>query len=280
MVELLVGAAGPFSGPRSCYGEILKTEIQRNPLPIGVTVILADDRGEPVRAELVAREFIDRGVNVVLGHFNSECAEVARALYGPAGIPLILPASTRPSLTGHSMVFRLCPNDHDQIAAILDFMRENGLKHGTIWTDGSPYGQALRGLLVDRGGPVFGTVKGEFPSLFPGTLVICFGAHYSVAAALTHLRSRQPDLAAICCEDCSVPEFAQLVGDAKGIWIVAPVPDFADCVRQSLSLIGCFIGAGARDVGAWLARPAGPFTGGENLTARFEVVPLARRAVC
>jgi branched-chain amino acid transport system substrate-binding protein len=279
MVDLTVGVAGPFSGPRACYGEILRKEIGRGLLPPRTIIIFADDRADPVRAAQVARRFIDRGVDVVVGHFNSDCAETAAALYAPAGIPLILPASTRPSLTGGPMVFRICPNDHDQTAAISHFMHEQGLERGAIWTDGSRYGMSLRDMLLDREDPRFETISGETSQFFARRVVIYLGAHHSVAAALARLRSRRPGLLAICCDDCSIREFAGLVGDAEGIWIVAPVPDFAGCVRRSLSLIANFCRMERGDIGAWLARPSGPFVGGENPEARFEVVPLAPRPV-
>ncbi|WP_218278153.1 ABC transporter substrate-binding protein, partial [Pseudomonas sp. HMWF006] len=99
-----VGIVGPLTGPRAAYGEWLRRAAQGSALPL----VWADDAADPVAAVDAAHRLLAAGAEVVIGHFNSECARAAGALYRAAGVPLLLPAATAADLCQSVGAFRLC----------------------------------------------------------------------------------------------------------------------------------------------------------------------------
>jgi branched-chain amino acid transport system substrate-binding protein len=270
----IIGVVGPFSGPRACYGDMLKKQIKQSKLCEEMQIILADDEANPIRSAKIADFLVSKNVLAVIGHFNSASASVASKIYSKAGIPLILPASTSPVLTKIPLTFRMCPHDNNQIAAIFNFLRKHLPARVAIWTDESRYGLSLRRKLIQQFQD--NDIKWVDPNeLKESDLLVCLGSHYKVAETLRKLKNTYPHLTAICCDDCAINEFKLLLNNIKNIWVITPHPDFSICVKQSFELIlSYFTTHSTLSFGSWLARPDGLFRKQENPSAFFHTVQV------
>lgn len=106
--------------------------------------VFLDDGADPACADVVARRFIDAGVDVVVGHFSSDAALQAIARYAEAGVPLLTPAATVDALTdGPGLVLRLCPPDRRLADSLIDFAATQGWSVLRIDADASSHGHAL-----------------------------------------------------------------------------------------------------------------------------------------
>lgn len=126
--DILIGAAGPFSGPNAALGEQLRRGVTQAVEDINATggiggqplrVSFADDGCDPRKAVEAATGFVSEGVKAVIGHYCSGASIPAAKVYEKAGIVIISPASTSPKLTtdGGWNVVRLVPRDDAQAAA-------------------------------------------------------------------------------------------------------------------------------------------------------------------
>lgn len=123
--EIVIGVAGPFSGPNAALGEQLKRGVQLAVDDINGTgglrgerlaVEFADDGCDPRKAVDVATAFVTLGVKFVVGHYCSGASIPAAKVYEAAGILQISPASTHPRFTdeGGWNVIRASPRDDAQ----------------------------------------------------------------------------------------------------------------------------------------------------------------------
>jgi branched-chain amino acid transport system substrate-binding protein len=150
-----IGVAGPKTGKEAKNGQDL---IEGTTLAVeewnqkgGVLgrkleVVVRDDEALDKNATAVATELVDAGVAGVVGHFNSGCTIPASENYKEAGIPMITPASTNPTVTdrGYANVFRVCGRDDNQGLKAADFVAGTlKLKKVAILDDRSAYGKGL-----------------------------------------------------------------------------------------------------------------------------------------
>lgn len=254
-----VGVAGPFSGPRAAYGDLLRrTVMSASP---GLCLEWGDDAADASRAARVARRFIERGVSAVVGHFNSECARVAGALYRSAGIPFLMPASTAPDLCAGTGGYRLCPCDSRQVDTLSTWLRQRQARVVELWCDGSAYGRRLSSLLEERYRPSVGGWSGE-------AVVALMGNHVAVAAELRRRPAR--DVLYLVPDDCAVDEFDQLLASSDAcVALPVAVPDYAACVTLAIRLIEAAQG-GRQDIARHLALHP-DFSGGQYCRAQFHV---------
>ncbi|MFM8747672.1 MAG: branched-chain amino acid ABC transporter substrate-binding protein [Aestuariivirga sp.] len=165
--DILIGAAGPFSGPNAALGEQLRRGVTQAVEDINAAggisgqplkVSFADDGCDPRKAVEVATGFVSEGVRAVIGHYCSGASIPAARVYEKAGIAMISPASTNPRLTldGGWNVIRLVPRDDAQGAAAATLVLEKfpGRKIA-ILADDSPGFAALaarfRAGLAEKG---------------------------------------------------------------------------------------------------------------------------------
>ncbi|OED45882.1 hypothetical protein AB838_22030 [Rhodobacteraceae bacterium (ex Bugula neritina AB1)] len=221
-----IGVAGPFSGPRAAYGEMLKRAAG---LSAGdFSLIFEDDCADTGQARAAARRLVSAGVDAVIGHFNSDCARVAGSVYRAAGIPFLMPASTASNLVAETGGYRICAPDDAQVDALAAWMRQRGLRMGKIWCDGSPYADRLQQLIQQR-----------CPMVEPGRepqLQACLGAHHNVALEL----QEGPQTASIVFvpDDCAIAEFAELAAGTRADLLCAvATPDFETCVTLAMTLL-------------------------------------------
>ena len=145
---IVVGVAGPLSGPRIAHAPLLGRAAARLRAH-GIACRVEDDAATPDQAIVVARRFVDNGVTAVIGHFNSACAQAVLPIYRAHGIPLLLPASSQTGLTAGGGAFRLCATDLSQATRMLVLADELGVPRTAIDVagDGTPYSQRVLAAL-------------------------------------------------------------------------------------------------------------------------------------
>ncbi|MGY6569260.1 MAG: branched-chain amino acid ABC transporter substrate-binding protein [Salinarimonas sp.] len=152
---VLIGVAGPMSGPLATYGARMVEGVERAAEQINargglggreVEIIIADDVADPTRVEAVADDLIRRGVFAVIGHFTSGTSSIAAPRYANADILLLTPTATDPLLTqdGSWNLFRLAPRDDAQAQVSGRFLAtEYADRRVAIVHDKSAFGKGL-----------------------------------------------------------------------------------------------------------------------------------------
>jgi branched-chain amino acid transport system substrate-binding protein len=120
-----IGFAGPLTGQNAGYGKDLQNGIQlavdeanAQKIKIGGKVanfvlVAEDDQADPRVGVQAAQKLVDANVAVVVGHFNSGTTIPASQVYETAGIPMIDPAATNPTITnrGFANTFMVISTD-------------------------------------------------------------------------------------------------------------------------------------------------------------------------
>jgi branched-chain amino acid transport system substrate-binding protein len=155
LAEILVGTAGPFSGPNAVLGEQIRRGTQQAIDDYNATGGLRgerlalkalDDECDPRKAVEVATELVTAGVTFVAGHYCSGASIPASKVYEKAGIVQISPASSHPRFTedGSWNVIRATPRDDAQGSAAARLIADKFPKAKiAILSDQSPASTAL-----------------------------------------------------------------------------------------------------------------------------------------
>ena len=123
--DVTIGFAAPLTGGSAHYGVDLKRGVElalddanAKNLKIGNQTVhfvldAEDDQGDPRMGSQVAQKMVDANVAGVVGHFNSGTSIPASRIYNTAGIPMVSPTATNPTLTaqGFNNVFRVVNSD-------------------------------------------------------------------------------------------------------------------------------------------------------------------------
>lgn len=228
-----VAVPGPLTGPRAAYGELIRKAVENLGVLPNLDTRFFDDKADPTAAERVAKEIVNDSIDVVVGHFNSDCARSAIPIYHAAGMPLLLPASTAPGLADGQSVFRLCADESRQAETIVAFLRETLQDcKPYIWIDGSIYGSRLRNQIET----VFGGVLPSAPqsdniTAARNAVVVYCGTHVSILERFAAEGAQWP-AHRICCDDCFVEEF---VSQARpGTWVCAPHLDYGRLTQEAI----------------------------------------------
>ncbi|HET9643172.1 MAG TPA: ABC transporter substrate-binding protein [Burkholderiaceae bacterium] len=236
MRRLKVAVVGPFSGPRSAYGALIREALAASAGRPGLQLQLWDDAALPAAARRVAGAIRNAGVDAVVGHFNSDCAHAAGAIYRNAGIPLLLPASTAMGLADGRHVFRLCGTEGQQADAMVRLLRtELASWAPAVWSDGSPYARRLRARLESASGAPLLSVGAAGDTVDERDRAIVYlGSHVAV---MQRMREEAPDHAAarVCCDDCWIEEFRQAAH--QGTFICAPHAGYGELLQGALAII-------------------------------------------
>lgn len=153
--EILVGFAGPMTGPRAWSGQQFERGAEQAVAEINAAggilgerlkLVVGDDASDPQQAKAVAKKLVADGVVLVVGHRSSDMTGSAAPIYDTAGVIQITPSSTNPELTerGYKRFFRVCGRDDVQAIFASDYLREfwAGKSIGIIH-DNSSYGSGL-----------------------------------------------------------------------------------------------------------------------------------------
>jgi branched-chain amino acid transport system substrate-binding protein len=159
--EIVLGAAGPFSGPNAALGEQLRRGVELAVQDINATgglrgeplaVKFTDDGCDPRKAVEAATGFVSAGVKGVIGHYCSGSSIPASKVYLKAGLVEISPASTNPKYTdeGGWNVLRLAPRDDSQAAsAVVMVLEKFAGRKVAILNDQAPASAALAARFRD-----------------------------------------------------------------------------------------------------------------------------------
>ncbi|MBP1848708.1 branched-chain amino acid ABC transporter substrate-binding protein [Rhizobium halophytocola] len=153
--DILVGVAGPLTGPNAAFGAQLQKGAEQAAADINaaggingeqIKLEFGDDVSDPKQGISVANKFVADGVKFVIGHFNSGVSIPASDVYAENGILQITPASTNPQFTERGLwnTFRTCGRDDQQGAVAGKYIADN-FKDGKVAVihDKTPYGQGL-----------------------------------------------------------------------------------------------------------------------------------------
>ena len=153
--DILVGVAGPITGPNAAFGAQLQKGAEQAAADINaaggingeqIKISVGDDVSDPKQGISVANKFVADGVKFVVGHFNSGVSIPASEVYAENGILEITPAATNPVFTERGLwnTFRTCGRDDQQGAVAGAYIAAN-FKDAKIAVihDKTPYGQGL-----------------------------------------------------------------------------------------------------------------------------------------
>jgi branched-chain amino acid transport system substrate-binding protein len=124
--DIKIGVAGPMTGANASFGEQYMKGAQAAADAINKTggvngeqivLVAGDDACEPKQAVAIANRLADQDkVAGVVGHFCSSSTVPASEVYADAGVLMITPGSTNPTVTerGLPAVFRMCGRDDQQ----------------------------------------------------------------------------------------------------------------------------------------------------------------------
>jgi len=153
--DLLVGVAGPLTGPNAAFGAQLQKGAEQAAADINaaggingeqIKLVFGDDVSDPKQGISVANKFVADGVKYVVGHFNSGVTIPASDVYAENGVLVITPSATNPQLTERGLwnTFRTCGRDDQQGAVAGAYIAAN-FKDAKVAVlhDKTPYGQGL-----------------------------------------------------------------------------------------------------------------------------------------
>ncbi|MBN3763459.1 branched-chain amino acid ABC transporter substrate-binding protein [Burkholderia sp. Ac-20365] len=171
-----IGVVAPMSGGNAAYGKDIEAGVKmavaqanaKHPMiggaPVRFEVISGDDQADPRIGVQVAQQLVDSGATFVVGHFNSGTTLPASQIYAKAGIPMLTPSATNPTITqaGLSTVYRVIANDAQNAGAAGNYaMLVTKAKRIAVLDDRTAFGQgeteefekavkAAGGTIVDR----------------------------------------------------------------------------------------------------------------------------------
>ncbi|ALU88717.1 ABC-type branched-chain amino acid transport system, periplasmic component protein [Herbaspirillum rubrisubalbicans M1] len=155
---LLIGFAGPLSGPNMGVGRSMRNgaqlaidEANRRGLRIAgkvyrLKLLSQDDRADPVTAEYVARYLASQHVLAVVGHWTSGTSLVAAPVYHAAGVIQVTPSAMSRKLTALSYprIFRTIPNNESMGRWSAQYaVGKLGVRTVVTIDDRTPFGQGL-----------------------------------------------------------------------------------------------------------------------------------------
>jgi branched-chain amino acid transport system substrate-binding protein len=160
--EVLVGLATPLTGHMAWAGasnqvgaESAVADLDATGGVLGerIELIVVDDACAPDQALAAAGKLVGAGVALAIGHHCSIASIPASRVYAEAGVLMITPFSTNPTLTeqGFDTVFRICGRDDVQGKVAGDLLaarfRDRPI---AILHDGEVYGRGLAGMTKAR----------------------------------------------------------------------------------------------------------------------------------
>jgi len=239
--QVKIGVAGPMTGSFAPYGAQMAAGAAQAAAAINargglngerVELVVLDDLSDPARAEAIAQRLVDEGVSAVIGHFTTGASNAAAPIYADAGIVMISPASTDPTLTerGSWNVFRVVQrDDHQGDVAGRHLATEFGEGRIGIVHDKSAYGKGLadraRQVMNDLGANdvLYAGIDVGEPSyasliarLRDADLDVVFfgGLHAEAGIILRQMRDAGLDATFIAGDGILSPSFVTLAGDA------------------------------------------------------------------
>jgi len=149
-----IGFEGPLSGANAQLGINEKNGAQlavnqanaSGDLPFKLTLVTADDQGDPAKAPTAATQLIQNPA--VLGEIGPSFSGATLAVgarYGSAGLAMITPSATNATIQqqGFKTFFRIVPNDNVEGSQGADWLARKGIKKLFVLQDLSAYGKGV-----------------------------------------------------------------------------------------------------------------------------------------
>ena len=162
-----LGLVGPQTGSNAAFFEQMKQGAQGAVAAINkaggingqkMVLDMQDDACAPKQAVAAANKVVSNSDARIIGHFCSSSSIPASDVYADAGLPMISPGSTNPTLTdrGLKAVFRTCGRDDQQAAVAVEAIISHKLgKKIAVVDDKTTYGKGLadgvRKALIAKG---------------------------------------------------------------------------------------------------------------------------------
>ncbi|MFZ1814759.1 MAG: branched-chain amino acid ABC transporter substrate-binding protein [Rhizobiaceae bacterium] len=250
--EMMVGVAGPLTGPNAAFGAQLQKGAEQAVADInaaggvnGEQIVLSfgDDVSDPKQGISVANKFVADGVKFVVGHFNSGVSIPTSEVYAENGVFQITPASTNPTFTERSLwnTFRTCGRDDQQGLVAGAYIAKN-FKDAKVAVvhDKTPYGQGLADFTkktmndsgmteamyegVNTGDKDFSALVAKMKEA--GVSVVYFGGLHTEAGLIMRQMADQGLTATFMSGDGIVSnELASIAGDAVNGTLMTFAPD-------------------------------------------------------
>ncbi len=250
--DLMVGVAGPITGPNAAFGAQLQKGAEQAAADINaaggvngdmIKIVLGDDKSDPKEGVSVANKFVGDGVKWVVGHFNSGVSIPASEVYAENGIVQITPSSTNPTYTERGLwnTFRTCGRDDQQGTVAGGYIATN-FKDAKVAVihDKTPYGQGLAEFTkaaMNTAGVTEAVFEGinvgdkDFSALIAkmkeaGVSVVYFGGLHTEAGLMMRQLADQGLTAKFMSGDGIVSnELASIAGDAVNGTLMTFAPD-------------------------------------------------------
>ncbi|MRK21913.1 branched-chain amino acid ABC transporter substrate-binding protein [Pseudomonas sp. JG-B] len=159
--DLLVGVAGPMTGPYASGGQQMRNGAEMAIADINarggvlgqkLSLVVGDDVCDPKQAVSVANTFVNKGVAFVDGHYCSSSTMPASEVYADEEIPMAT-ISTNPQVTerGLQNIVRVVGRDDQQGVVAADYLAQRFATNKiAVIDDKSAYGKGLADE-IDKG---------------------------------------------------------------------------------------------------------------------------------
>lgn len=161
--DLVIAAAWPWERRQEIrYREGLQLAVDEANAAGGVRgrklrLAMYDDRETIGQGRIVAQQIADAPeVVAVIGHLQSYITVEAAPVYNQAGLVLVAPTATDPTLTeqGDTRVFRICFTDRSVGNQLAEFLAARGWKRVAIYYIRNQYGRNVANAFEARAGQV------------------------------------------------------------------------------------------------------------------------------
>jgi branched-chain amino acid transport system substrate-binding protein len=232
---------------------------------------VADDVATPNQATIIAQKYsLDKNILFILGHNNSSCSLAALPIWQKAGLPVISPSNTSPTITqqGYGNYFRIIANDDIMSRSLCDFAvkKLNIKKPALIW-ENSDYGKGMRDVCA-AALPELGIQIVAEDSFIPGVdrdysaiitkykglgvdSVLFLGDYTGGGLFAKQSKNLGLNVQLVGSSSCSHPKLIDIGGDAtENFYVVAPFDPFDTRPKQA-KFIDSFLKATKERPGEW-----------------------------
>lgn len=240
--KLKIGIAGSFSKNRDHHAKYFETAFDLLD-KVGVKCILGDDSSDPDTAESLARFFVSN-VDLVIGHFSSECALRVAPIYREKRVRLLLPASTSSSIDEGSYITRLCSDDKSQVAEVIkrvESLNEDNLSIDVI-TDDTFYAQKMLSIMENSKMP-FDARFFDIESSVHGTsnIVVLFTVAKNTIRYFNQLHHIGAEKTIILSDESDIKEVYQASKKiSRKCHFISATPSFGDLLVNSCEVLTNF----------------------------------------
>lgn len=232
---------------------------------------VADDVGTPNQATLIAQKYsLDRNLLFVLGHNNSSCSIASLPIWEKAGLAVISPSNTSPTITqlGHKNYFRVIANDDIMSRQVVQVaVNTLGMKKPAVIWENSDYGKGMRDVAMDElpklnveavaEDSFISGVDRDYSAIitkYKGAGVdgvIFLGDYTGGGLFAKQARNLAFDVKLVGGSSCSHPKLIELGGEgAEGFHVIAPFDPFDERPRQA-AFINTFLKEAGERPGEW-----------------------------